>query len=258
MKFLEFVTKYKFALIAAALVVTVVVAAVLYNTLSDKYRGGGLAEIPGGGTDEKPSAGTEGSQGGNSGGESEGTPDGGEGDGEGSSENGGAPEDKPDDGAGEQKPDEGDGENGTPNAQKPTLEYDFSALDYEGNTVKLSDYVGKPVVLNFWATWCGYCKQEMADFNKAAKDLPNVTFLMVNATDGVSETVASAKKYIESQGFDSFNVLFDTKSEAQIKFRVNGYPTTFFIDETGTPRLYASGAINYDIIINALNQMAEK
>ena len=54
---------------------------------------------------------------------------------------------------------------------------DFTVLDYEGNAVKLSDYKGKPVVLNFWATWCYYCKQEMPDFDKAAEKYSDVQLL---------------------------------------------------------------------------------
>ena len=53
---------------------------------------------------------------------------------------------------------------------------DFTVLDYDGNEVKLSDYKGKPVVLNFWATWCFYCKEEMPDFNLAYEKYPDVEF----------------------------------------------------------------------------------
>ena len=58
------------------------------------------------------------------------------------------------------------------------------------------------MVLNFWATWCYYCKEEMPDFDEASKLYPDVQFLMVNATDGVRETVDAAKKYVEENGFD--------------------------------------------------------
>ena len=122
---------------------------------------------------------------------------------------------------------------------------DFTVLDYNGNQVKLSDFKGKPVVINFWATWCYYCKEEMPDFNDAFKKYPDVEFLMVNATDGYQETVESAKKYMEEQNFD-FNVYFDTESEAVNAYYVNSFPTTFFIDAEGNLVTYASGMLDYD------------
>ncbi len=109
---------------------------------------------------------------------------------------------------------------------------DFTVLDAEGNKVRLSDYKGKPVVLNFWATWCYYCKVEMPDFNEAYKKYPDVQFLMVNATDGVQETMSAAKEYVEKERYD-FDVFFDTESEAINAYHVTGFPSTFFIDKDG-------------------------
>ena len=122
---------------------------------------------------------------------------------------------------------------------------DFTVLDYNGNQVKLSDFKGKPVVINFWATWCFYCKEEMPDFNDAFKKYPDVEFLMINATDGYRETVESAKKYIEVENFE-FNVYFDTNGEAVKAYYVSGFPATFFIDENGNLVTYANGMLDYD------------
>lgn len=109
---------------------------------------------------------------------------------------------------------------------------DFTVLDSNGNEVRLSDYKGKPVVLNFWATWCYYCKEEMPDFNEAYKNYPNVQFLMVNATDGVKETLSAAKKYVEDNGFE-FDVFYDIGLETVNAYYVTGFPQTFFIDADG-------------------------
>ncbi len=120
---------------------------------------------------------------------------------------------------------------------------DFTVLDYDGNEVKLSDYKGKPVVLNFWATWCFYCKEEMPDFNSAYAKYPDVEFLMINATDGYQETMETAKKYYEDEGFD-FNVYFDTNMEAVNNYGLTGFPATFFIDEDGYLQASAGGMID--------------
>lgn len=124
---------------------------------------------------------------------------------------------------------------------------DFTVLDEDGNEVRLSDYRGKPVVLNFWATWCGYCKMEMPDFDTAYAKYPDVQFLMVNVTDGVNETVEKAKAYVETEGF-SFDIFFDVKMEAVGRYGVTGYPTTFFIDKDGNAVAMQSGMLKLDIL----------
>ena len=124
---------------------------------------------------------------------------------------------------------------------------DFTVTDYDGNKVMLSDFQGTPVVLNFWATWCGYCKQEMPDFDAAYAEHPDVQFLMVNATDGVQETVETAKSYIEEQGF-SFPVFFDTDNEASRAYYITGLPATFFIDKNGCLVARGSGMLDAETL----------
>ena len=131
---------------------------------------------------------------------------------------------------------------------------DFTVLDKDGNEVKLSDFKGKPVVLNFWATWCSYCKEEMPDFQKAYENYPEVQFLMVNATDGVQETMPVAKEYIKDNGF-TFDVFFDTKMEAVTNYRVTGFPMTYFIDADGNLVTYANGRIDYSILEKVISMI---
>lgn len=131
---------------------------------------------------------------------------------------------------------------------------DFEVVDWNGNKVKLSDFAGKPVVLNFWATWCHYCKVEMPDFDKAYENYPNVQFLMVNATDGIQETMEKAKAYVEKEGY-KFDVFFDTKLEAVNKYRVSGFPATFFIDANGKIVARGNGALDYESLIKGIEMI---
>ena len=110
---------------------------------------------------------------------------------------------------------------------------DFTVTDAEGNQVKLSDFFGKPIVLNFWASWCGPCQYEMPDFEDAYKTYgEDVAFLMVNLTDGYSETVSSAKAFLEDTGY-TFPVYFETPVEGFKAYKGYTIPCTYFLDANG-------------------------
>ena len=91
---------------------------------------------------------------------------------------------------------------------------DFSVEDVDGLTVRLSDMRGKPVVLNFWASWCPPCRAEMPDFEKVYQELGGeIEFMMVNMLGGIQdETKNSAMAFIAGQGY-SFPVYFDSNHE---------------------------------------------
>lgn len=116
---------------------------------------------------------------------------------------------------------------------EPPKAPDFVALDAEGNEVKLSDYFGKPIVLNFWASWCGPCTSEMPAFQSAFEEYgQDVQFMMVNLTDGTYETKQSAEAFIQQKGY-TFPIFFDPYYGAVQAYGVSTIPATFFIDAEG-------------------------
>lgn len=121
---------------------------------------------------------------------------------------------------------------------------DFTVYNAAGEEVKLSDFHGKPIILNFWASWCSPCKEEMPEFEKAYKKHgKDIHFLMVNITYGSGETVEKASSFIESKGY-TFPVYFDTSGFAASTFNISSIPATFFIDKDGNVATYAVGAID--------------
>lgn len=110
---------------------------------------------------------------------------------------------------------------------------DFSVLSTNGNTVKLSDKFGKPLVLNFWASWCGPCTGELPAFEKLYNEYGGeVEFMMVNMTDGAQETQNSAMRFLVNSDY-TFPVYLDTGMEAATAYGIYFIPQTYLINEKG-------------------------
>ena len=125
---------------------------------------------------------------------------------------------------------------------------DFTVYDAGGEPVRLSDFRGTPVVINFWASWCGPCQSEMPAFYAAAAEYEGqVRFLMINLTDGSQETQATAQAFLDEQGY-AFPVYFDLDLEAASAYGVYGIPVTYFVDAEGRAVAQARSAISAEVL----------
>lgn len=116
---------------------------------------------------------------------------------------------------------------------RANLAKDFTAYTDDGEPVRLIEKRGKPVVVNFFASWCGPCKMEMPHFDEAAKAYAGqIEFMMVNLCAYGNDTKENAKKMIADGGW-TFPVYFDTDGSATVAYNVRSMPTTIFVSADG-------------------------
>lgn len=140
---------------------------------------------------------------------------------------------------------------------------DFTLTDQNGNTHTLSDYKGQVVFLNFWATWCGPCKQEMPDiqamyeeFNQNNDDV--VILGVANPkTDEVpynqDGTIEEVTQFLSDNGY-TYPVVMDTTGEIFASYGVTAFPTTFMIDKEGNVFGYITGTLTDSLMHDIVQQ----
>jgi peroxiredoxin len=111
-----------------------------------------------------------------------------------------------------------------------TRPVEIQLKDVYGNTVRLSDFRGKVVFLNFWATWCAACVVEMPSMEKLHRRLKDKDFVMVAIN--LQESDAQVKAFFEKMKL-SFTALLDSNGEVATGFAVNALPTSFVLDKQG-------------------------
>ncbi len=137
----------------------------------------------------------------------------------------------------------------------------FLLPDYEKNAVRLDDYEGKAVFVNFWATWCGPCAREMPDIVRIAEKFPDdVVVIAINR----GESKGAAQNWMRRLGLPedlpNFKWVLDSRESVVREYGVEGMPQSFFVDGSGIIRAAVRSGLSYeDMLISmerALNSFA--
>lgn len=119
---------------------------------------------------------------------------------------------------------------------------DFELKNLDGQLVRLSDFKGKPVIVNFWATWCPPCRAEFPDFQKVSvEQRDQLVIIGVNHTTGDSPQLVP--DFVAEFGI-TFPIVLDETGETAKNYKIVGLPTTIFIDSNGIVKQVFTGPIN--------------
>lgn len=130
----------------------------------------------------------------------------------------------------------------------------FTLTNLQGETVQLSDYRGSGVLLNFWASWCDPCVNEMPLLNETYQRLPGVEILAVNMGEAKEKASQFADRY-----HLKFPILLDQQSDVKKRYKIGGLPATFLIDDKGHIVEKISGELDSsDYIMNVMERIQPK
>ena len=133
---------------------------------------------------------------------------------------------------------------------------DFTVYNAEGEAVTLSSLLDRPAIINFWASTCPPCKQEMPDFQSAYETYgEEIAFIMVDGVGSMlNETQEAGAAYVAEQGF-TFPVYFDNDRDAVSTYGITGFPTTFFVGGDGNLVAAAQGMISAETLEQGISMI---
>jgi len=122
---------------------------------------------------------------------------------------------------------------------------DFKVESLDGNTITLSHFRGKTIAVNFWATWCAPCRQEMPALASYYQEHRDKDFVLLSINTG--ETADAATNFVEQYGF-SFPIGLDPNGSLRERLGINGLPVTLIINPSGKITYRHTGMITIDVL----------
>jgi thiol-disulfide isomerase/thioredoxin len=130
----------------------------------------------------------------------------------------------------------------------------FELVTLEGEILRLSDLRGKPVILNFWATWCGPCRAEFPEFQKAAVDNAD-RLVMIGINNTSIDRADLVPDFLTEFGI-TFPIALDPDGEMTTLYQIKGLPTTIFIDSNGIVNEVFPGPLNKAYIESKISELS--
>jgi peroxiredoxin len=132
---------------------------------------------------------------------------------------------------------------------------DFTLKTVDEKVIKLSDFNGKVVVINFWTTWCAYCQEEMDELIKFSGETKsaNVELLGVNVTSA-ENNIQAVSQFVNGLHLP-FHIVLDVKGEVSKQYQVLGIPTTYIIDGKGIVRKKILGPVTAEMLKNVISKL---
>ena len=145
-----------------------------------------------------------------------------------------------------------------PAPQKGFLAPDFTLENVDGETVRLSELRGRPVVVNVWTSWCPPCREEMPALQRVYRDYQESGLVMLGLNSTVQDQREVALAFAAEQNL-TFPILLDTSGEATRLYQVRALPTTFFIDAQGMiQQVIAGGPMSEALLRIRVEQLIQK